>query len=57
MGGISTKVKGIVAGAFDIIHPGYIRMFKNDGICNHLTIALHDDPSKKDLINLLQFKL
>ena len=29
------KKKGIIAGAFDVIHPGYI----------HLTVALHDDPS------------
>ena len=38
--------KGILAGAFDLIHPGYIRMFeeaKNN--CNHLTVALHEDPS------------
>lgn len=40
------KVKGIVAGAFDIIHPGYIRMFKEcKQHCTHLTIALHEDPS------------
>lgn len=39
-------VKGIVAGAFDIIHPGYIRMFSEcKRHCNHLTIALHEDPS------------
>ncbi len=38
--------KGIVAGAFDVIHPGYIRMFKDaKAHCNHLTIALHEDPS------------
>jgi len=38
--------KGIVAGAFDVIHPGYIRMFKDcKKNCNHLTIALHDNPS------------
>ena len=38
--------KGIVAGAFDIIHPGYIRMFKECKMyCNHLTMALHEDPS------------
>lgn len=38
--------KGIVAGAFDIIHPGYVRMFKDaKKYCNHLTIALHIDPS------------
>jgi len=42
------KLKGIVAGAFDIIHPGYIRMFKEAKYhCNHLTVALHDDPSKE----------
>lgn len=40
--------KGITAGAFDIIHPGYIRLFKQAKLfCNHLTIALHDDPSKE----------
>jgi len=38
--------KGIVAGAFDLIHPGYIRMFKDaKEHCNHLTVALHEDPS------------
>jgi cytidyltransferase-like protein len=40
------KVKGIIAGAFDVIHPGYIRMFKDaKEHCNHLTVALHEDPS------------
>jgi len=39
-------VKGIVAGAFDLIHPGYIRMFADcKKHCNHLTVALHEDPS------------
>ena len=38
--------KGIIAGAFDVIHPGYIRMFKEaTDYCNHLTVALHEDPS------------
>ena len=38
--------KGIIAGAFDVIHPGYIRMFKDaKTYCNHLTVALHEDPS------------
>jgi len=38
--------KGIIAGAFDIIHPGYVRLFKEaKEHCNHLTIALHEDPS------------
>ena len=37
---------GIIAGNFDVIHPGYIRMFKEaKEHCNHLTIALHEDPS------------
>lgn len=40
------QVRGIVAGAFDVIHPGYIRMFQDAKLhCNHLTIALHEDPS------------
>ena len=38
--------KGIVAGAFDLIHPGYIRLFKEaKQHCNHLTIALHENPN------------
>ena len=38
--------RGIIAGAFDLIHPGYIRMFKEaKEYCNHLTVALHEDPS------------
>ena len=38
--------KGIIAGAFDVIHPGYIKMFKDaKTYCNHLTVALHLDPS------------
>jgi cytidyltransferase-like protein len=39
-------VKGIIASAFDVIHPGYIRMFKDAKLyCNHLTVAIHEDPS------------
>ena len=38
--------RGIMAGAFDLIHPGYIRMFKEaKDHCNHLTIALHENPN------------
>jgi len=41
-----SPTKGIIAGAFDLIHPGYIRMFKDaKKHCNHLTVALHEDPS------------
>ena len=40
------KVRGIVAGAFDLIHPGYIKLFEEcKRHCTHLTIALHEDPS------------
>ena len=43
--GIPPK-KGIIGGAFDLIHPGYVRMFKEaKEHCNHLTVALHEDPS------------
>lgn len=37
---------GLIAGSFDIIHPGYIRMFKESKkICKSLIIALQDDPT------------
>jgi len=40
------QVRGIVAGAFDIIHPGYVKMFQEcKRHCTNLTIALHEDPS------------
>ena len=40
------RISGIIAGAFDIIHPGYIRMFKESKLhCTHLTVALHEDPT------------
>jgi glycerol-3-phosphate cytidylyltransferase len=37
---------GLIAGSFDLIHPGYIRMF-NDAktICKILIVALQDDPT------------
>jgi glycerol-3-phosphate cytidylyltransferase len=38
--------RGVLAGAFDLIHPGYIRMFKEaKKYCNNLIILLHTDPS------------
>ena len=38
--------KGFVAGNFDVIHPGYIKMFKEcKANCDHFTILLHSDPS------------
>lgn len=40
------KTRGVVAGAFDLIHPGYCKLFKfcKDN-CTHLTVFLHDNPS------------
>ena len=43
---MSKAYEGILAGAFDLIHPGYIRLFKDaKTICEDLIIALHKDPS------------
>ena len=50
--------KGIIAGAFDVIHPGYVRMFADaKKRCNHLTVAIHVDPSTENLTNLNQYTL
>jgi cytidyltransferase-like protein len=39
-------VRGIVAGAFDVIHPGYVNMLlEAKSVCTHLTVGLHCDPS------------
>ena len=39
-------IKGITAGAFDVMHPGYIKMFKEAReYCDYLLVALHDDPT------------
>ena len=39
---------GVLAGAFDIIHPGYVRMFKQAKLhCNHLTVLLNISPANK----------
>ena len=38
--------KGFVAGNFDVIHPGYIKMFNEcKENCDHFTVLLHSDPS------------
>ena len=38
--------KGFVAGNFDVIHPGYTKMFKEcKANCDHFTVLLHSDPS------------
>lgn len=37
---------GVIAGNFDIIHPGYIKMFREcKKKCDTLIILLHSDPS------------
>jgi len=37
---------GIIAGNFDVIHPGYIKMFKEcKTYCKQLIVLLHIDPS------------
>lgn len=39
-------IKGVIAGNFDVIHPGYIKTFKEcKENCNHFTILLHSDPT------------
>ena len=38
--------KGFIAGNFDVIHPGYIKMFKEcKNNCDEFTLLLHTDPS------------
>ena len=40
-------IKGIIIGSFDVLHPGYIKAFKEcKNNCDHLTVLLHIDPSK-----------
>lgn len=37
---------GVIAGNFDVIHPGYIKMFKEcKEYCDNLLVLLHTDPS------------
>ena len=39
-------IRGVVAGSFDLIHPGYVKMLAEaKRVCTHLTVALHSDPS------------
>jgi len=38
--------KGVICGNFDVMHPGYIKMFKEcKENCDVLVVLLHDDPS------------
>ena len=39
-------IKGVIAGAFDVIHPGYVQMFNiAKQQCDIFTVLLHEDPS------------
>ena len=39
-------IKGVIAGNFDVMHPGYIKMFKEAADnCDCLIVLLHTDPS------------
>ena len=39
-------IKGVIAGNFDVIHPGYIKTFKEcKSNCDSFTILLHSDPT------------
>ena len=39
-------IKGFIAGNFDVLHPGYVKLFKDcKSNCDHFTILLHSDPS------------
>ncbi len=41
-----TSKVGVIAGNFDVIHPGYIHMFDEcKSYCDTLLLLLHDDPS------------
>ena len=38
--------KGVIAGNFDVIHPGYVKTFKEcKENCDHFVILLHSDPT------------
>jgi cytidyltransferase-like protein len=38
--------RGVIAGNFDVLHPGYIAMFEEcKKYCDRLIVCLHEDPS------------
>ena len=44
-------IKGVIAGNFDVIHPGYIKMFKEaSSNCDCLIVLLHADPYRTALL-------
>ena len=39
-------IKGVIAGNFDILHPGYLKTFREcKENCDHFTVLLHSDPT------------
>ena len=39
-------MRGVIAGNFDVIHPGYVAMFKEcKANCDKFVVLLHSDPS------------
>ena len=55
---------GIIAGNFDVIHPGYVKMFKEcKANCDSFIVLLHTDPSIerpekiKPILNLNERKM
>tara|TARA_B100000780_G_scaffold259138_1_gene209961 strand:+ start:504 stop:917 length:414 start_codon:yes stop_codon:yes gene_type:complete len=37
---------GVIAGNFDVIHPGYVKLFKEmNDVCKNQYILLHDNPT------------
>ena len=39
-------IRGFIAGNFDVIHPGYIKSFREcKENCDHFTVLLHSDPT------------
>ena len=39
-------IKGVIAGNFDVLHPGYVKMFREmERHCDVLIVLLHTDPS------------
>ena len=58
------KKTGVIAGNFDVIHPGYIHLFNEcKEFCTVLIILLHEDPSierpekLKPILNLDERKM
>ena len=58
------KKTGVIAGNFDVIHPGYIHLFDEcKEFCTELIILLHEDPSierpekLKPILNLDERKM